>query len=442
MATPDLPRGADVVIVGAGSAGCVLAERLSRDPERSVVVLERGPADWPGVEIRDVRRLPIEPGAAFAVQHDSEGLGVVRGSGLGGSSAVNGGYFMRWHPDDFADWPTGWEIDHIAAAYAELDAPGGTMGVEPVSDDELGDAASAFEEYWSSRVPVRAVADRWPVVGVNRVLGNRTGIVRMTAAEAYVRPALTRPNLRVVTKCDVDELIVADGRVVTGVRAGSTAVSAGEVILSAGTLGTAGILLRSSLGPLDLDRELAVDEHRTLAVTYRRGSPATPGPLLPSVVHTEDSLEIRCYRDDFASYIRGLEPTGPEIGVAAMRSSPASLRLRGRDVAVGFGAVEPAMADALRSAAADVVDMLGSPEFAEVIEPGSITVADGFGTSQHARGSMPMGVRTDWLGGVYGTKGLRIVDGSILPNSGRSGPHATIMMMACRIGALLAGTVE
>lgn len=437
--SPDLSSGADVVIVGAGSAGCVLAEQLSRNPDRSVLVLERGPAGWPAAQDRDVRRLPVEAGARHAVAHDStNGGGVVRGSGLGGSSVINGGYFLRWHRDDFTRWPSGWEIDRIDAAYDELDRPGGPMGVEPVGDNELGDAASAFEEYWAARMPVRDVGQRWPTIGVNRVLSNRSGNLRMTAAEAFVRPASARPNLRVLTGCDVDELVVTGGRLITGVRTGTAVTGAGEVILSAGTLGTAGILLRTGLETLDASAGLVVSEHRSLAVSYRRRGPVTPGPLLPSVVHTPDALEIRCYRDDFASYICGLAPTGPEIGIAAMRDGAARLTLRGRDVEVDFEPVDAATAEALRTTAGEVSEMLRSPGFASFVEPGSVSVADGFGISQHAWGSMGMGVRTDWLGGVYGTKGLRIVDGSILPTGGRSGPHATIMMVASRIGARLA----
>ena len=142
---------ADVVIVGAGSAGCVLAERLSRDPGREVVLLERGPDRWPGPEELDLARLPIGDDSRHAVRHDTDlpGLAAARGSAIGGSSAVNGAYFLRWHRDDFASWPRGWDLDRIESAYDELDGPGGTMGVSPVADDKLGDAGESFERYWA-----------------------------------------------------------------------------------------------------------------------------------------------------------------------------------------------------------------------------------------------------------------------------------------------------
>lgn len=439
---------ADVVIVGAGSAGCVLAEKLSRNPDRRVVVLERGPAGLPTPTDLDLRRLPIDAAAPHAVRHDTNlGVTAARGSALGGSSAVNGGYFLRWHRDDFRSWPAGWEPDAVAAAYDELDGPAGTMGVEPVPDDELGDAGFDFERYWATRVPVRPLTQRWPVVGLNRVLTNRSGVARRSAADAYLVPALSRPNLRVVAECAVDRLKVARGTTVTGVRAGPLDVSAGEVILAAGTLGTAGILLRSELTDLpasgaagrpDHPWSPAAGEHRGLAVSYSRRSPADAGVVLPTVLHTGEGLEIRCYRDDFAAFIRGLPVGGPIVEVTAMWHSPVQVVADRAGVRLAFDEPDPDTAGALRTGAAGVVEMLQAPEFADVVVPGSVRVAEQAGFSQHAWGTLPMGVRTDWLGGVFGTRGLRVVDGSILPGSGRSGPHATIMMMACRIGGVLA----
>ncbi|ETA04586.1 oxidoreductase [Gordonia alkanivorans CGMCC 6845] len=431
---------ADVVIVGAGSAGCVLAEKLSREPGRHVVLLERGPGRWPGPEARDLRRLPIDDHAPYAVRHatDLDGLTAARGSAIGGSSVVNGGYFLRWHPEDFADWPEGWDLDAVEAAYSELDGggdgDGGTMGVSPVPDDELGDAGTSFERYWSARAAVRPLDDRWPVTGVNRVLGNRSGMERRTAAQAYLEPALDRPNLRVVADCEVRRLEVSGGRRVTGVRTDRATFRAGEVILAGGTLGTAQLLLASDLEPLGGAAFLDAGEHRGLAVSYRRKGPAEPGMVLPSVVHTVDGLEIRCYRDDFAAYIDGLPYSGPMVEVTAMDLSPVRLVADGERVRLVFGEPSAEVTAAMRAGADRVVEMLHSTELAGIVVPGSVSVAAVPGFSQHTWGTMPMGVRTDALGAVHGTEGLRIVDGSILPTGGHSGPHATVMMVAVHIG--------
>ncbi|MEE3851113.1 mycofactocin system GMC family oxidoreductase MftG [Gordonia sp. LSe1-13] len=431
-----LPTTADVVIVGAGSAGCVIAERLSRDPARSVVLVERGPRAWPSATVRDLGGLPIESGADYAVDiEEMSGLGVVRGRGVGGSAAVNGGYFLRWHPDDFVGWPDDWGLEDIATSFDELDGPNGTMGVSAFADDELADVVEHFETYWAKELPVRAPRDAWPITGVNRVRSNRDGRLRRTSAEAYLRPVVDRPNLSVVTDAEVAELIVSGTRV-DGVRIGDEALSTGEVVLSAGTLGTAAILLRSDLGALAGIRELPIHEHREILVHYRRRDVVAHRrtALLQSVVHTADDLEIRCYSADMANYVKGLPPAGPAIGVAVMRpGSAGSIRTGPSGTIVDLGSMDPASAHKAGRGVDAVATMLASNDFADIVEPGSIAVDPVVRTSQHAWGSMPMGKRTDSRGGVDGIAGLRIVDGSILPTAGRSGPHATIMMVAVRI---------
>ncbi|MGV9712946.1 mycofactocin system GMC family oxidoreductase MftG [Gordonia sp. NPDC003424] len=430
-----VPASADVVIVGAGSAGCVLAERLSRDPDRSVLLCEPGPAEWPSDRVRDLRRLPIADGSDHAVRHpEASGLAVIRGRGLGGSSVVNGGYFLRWHADDFAGWPTGWELADIAARYDELDA---TMEVSVFADDELTERCRRFESWWTGRLGARPLDEPWPTVGVNRVRANRIGSLRRTAGEAYLRPASTRDNLTVCADTDVD-VVVSRGRDVSGVRAGDDVVAAGEVILCAGTLGTAAILLRSGLAVAP-EGELTLHEHREVLVHHGGLGPPQPSvPLLQTVVHTPDELEIRCYSSDMADYIDGVPPVGPAIGVAAMRpGAPGTVRLAGRDAAVDLGPGDPGEAQRVAAGIDDVVTMLRSPDFAGLVDAGTIAVDPVLRNAQHAWGTMPMGERTDWLGGVHGIRGLRIVDGSILPTAGRSGPHATIMMVACRIGDAL-----
>lgn len=438
MSRDDLPSRVDVIVVGAGSAGCVLAERLSRNPDRSVLLLDRGPREWPSTQIRDLGALPIAAGSRYAQAYDeASGLGVIRGRGLGGSSAVNGGYFLRWHPGDFAGWPTGWTPDDIAAAYAELDAPGGAMHVTAFSDDELADVVPRFEAYWARSMPIRPVEEPWPIVGVNRVRSNREGAGRRTAAEAYLRAALGRGNLAVATVAEVTA-VMTTGRTVTGVDVAGTTVECGEVVLCAGTLGTAAILLRSGLDVLGDADELPVHEHREVLVHYRArwgSGRAVARPLLQSVVHTADDLEIRCYSDDMANYIEGLPPAGPAVGVAVMRpGTPGSVRLSPSGLTIDLGTVDSVAAARFEHGVAAVAEMLRSDPFAGEVDPDSVAVDPVVRTSQHAWGSMPMGERTDWLGGVIGLHGLRIVDGSILPTAGRSGPHATIMMTACRIG--------
>ena len=418
----------DVVIVGAGSAGCVLAERLSRDPGRSVLLLERGPG-WPGAEVTDLYHLPVgadaeRMGRTVSYPVSPAELSVVRGHGIGGSAAVNGAYFLRWHREDFGNWEH--SIGDIEAAYTEVEA---AMSVSPFGDDELPGAAHAFEAWWGTHLPTRRLDDRWPVTGVNRVHSNSirdaAGGRRVTTAEAFLRPALGRPNLTVRSRTEVTALASSGARV-TGVRCGDEAIGCGEVVLCAGTLGTAALLFASGLSAAPL----RVVEHREMLVHYRLSVPERPAPLLPSVVHTASGVEIRCYGGDFADYIDGVPPAGPAIGVVAMSpGTPGELVWGGTRLTVDIGTAAH-LPDRLRPELDQVQDMLASNTFRGIVEPGSVRVDPVVRTSQHACGSLPMGEWTDSSGRLDGVRGLRIVDGSILPPGGRSGPHATTVMLA------------
>lgn len=156
---------ADVIVVGAGSSGCVVAERLSRDPDRSVIVLEAG-GGVPDAASLQLNNLPIGAGSDRVVHYPTaQGFDLPRGRGLGGSSAVNGGYFMRWHRADFDGWSQDqWPMDAIESAYDHLDggrAGGGAMNVSEFADDELHPYARAFENHWKAE-GFNVVEPAWP----------------------------------------------------------------------------------------------------------------------------------------------------------------------------------------------------------------------------------------------------------------------------------------
>ncbi|GAB08409.1 putative dehydrogenase [Gordonia araii NBRC 100433] len=424
---------ADVLVVGAGSAGCVVAERLSRNADRRVVVLEAGP-EVTGGDVHRLDRMLLGSVAApsrYARWYRADPP-VVRGRAVGGSSVVNGGYFLRAHRDDFAEWGGPFTMDAITAAYDELDggvpggAPAGRMSVGPVRDDEVGPLVRRLEERWAAAPP-----GPWPGVGIQRVPVNRCDGQRWSAADAYLAPAGDRPNLTVRADCSVSRLVVESGRVVGVVLSGGEQVRAGEVVVCAGGLGSAALLMRSGV----VDGSLPAFEHREILVRYAPAVRPEPAPvLLPSVAHTADGSEIRWYADDFARFIPGLASSTAVVGVAQMHPPrPGELRWDGERLDV-----EPAgmRVDEVSAAVAEVVEALSSAELADVVVDGSVAVDPAVGTSQHGWGAMAMGERTDWFGAVDGVAGLRIVDGSILPNVS-SGPHATVMMVAIVIADAL-----
>lgn len=425
-----------MVVVGAGTAGCIVAHRLAASGDRSVLLLEAGPGTVPAAATTALTRLPTGDRARSVHFDERWGRPVVRGRGLGGSASINGGYFMRPHPGDLTGWPAWWTPDRVGRGYAALDggaAGGGAMHVSAFGDDELGDVARVFEDYWAGTWGP-ADTGAWAHPGLLRVRSNRRGGHRFTAADGFLSPP---PPLTVAGEATVDEILHDEGRV-RGVRVGHRRVAAGEVIVCAGTVGSALLLRRSGLWHRIGVRALPLHEHPERLVRFAPRREVHAPALLQSVVHTDDGLEIRCYGADFAAFIAGLTPSGVPIGVADL-AHPAAGTI---DAEGGLDLGTPGAESLARmDAAADqVVQMLSAPAFAGLVEPGSVAVDPVLGMSQHATGTLPLGAAVDHLGGVPSVEGLRVVDGSVLPGPLRSGPHATIAMVAWVIGGELART--
>ncbi|WOC13023.1 Oxygen-dependent choline dehydrogenase [Gordonia sp. MP11Mi] len=392
------------MIVGAGSAGCVLAERLSRDPSRRVTVFERGPG---GLFAAPLDRLPIDSVERATPIVERGGRPVVRGSGVGGSSAINGAYFLRGHRDDYASWP--WTGAEIGAAFDDADA---LMRTTSFADHELGVLARTFETACGGAVNTGS----WPGDGLNRVRSNRVDGARWTAGHV-LSAAARRPGLTIRSGVEVVGLATSGDEVI-GVRVSTgEQIEASDVIVCAGTLGTAR-LVAPLVGPLP------VHEHAERIVRFTPRTALRAPALLQTVLHV-DGLEIRPYGDDFAAFT-SMEATGVPIGVADMAGTSGFVDGETIDLGVPDGASSERMSRGVQT----VVDLLEGRAFAGLVEPGSVRVDPVVGMSQHAWGSLPAGAATDADGRVHGWRGLRVVDGSILPGPLHSGPHASIVMLA------------
>ncbi|WP_231703107.1 mycofactocin system GMC family oxidoreductase MftG [Tsukamurella asaccharolytica] len=344
--------------------------------------------------------------------------------GWGGSAAVNGGYFLRGHRDDYATWP--WSQERIAATFDRLDggaAGGGLLRVSAFADAELGPVANTFESYWRSGGLAFSEATPWAGTGLNRVRSNRHAGARWTAADALPLPVDTT-----LVRATATALIGAHGTIV-GVRTTAGRIYAPEIVLAAGTLGS-GALLLPWTGPL------TTLEHPERIVRFASRTGLTPVPLLQTVLHTDDGLEVRCYGDDFAAYIPGVPRRGVPIGVADMsRPTRGVLAMNG---SLDLGDPDEDSRARLERGVDDVVAMLVSPAFADLVEPGSIVVEPVIGMSSHAWGTLPLGERTDAAGRLDGLAGVRVVDGSVLTALLRGGPHASVLAAA----ALIAETMR
>jgi choline dehydrogenase-like flavoprotein len=263
----------DYIVVGAGSAGCVLANRLSADPGRRVLVLEAGGMDnwiWYHIPVgylfaignpRSDWMFRTEPQPGL----NGRSIAYPRGKVIGGCSAINAMIYMRGQAADYDGWRQlgleGWGWDDVLPLFiAQEDhvTPGkfhGAGGEWRVENPRVRwDILDAFQEA-AQQFGIRKIEDfnTGDNEGVAYFQVNQKRGRRWSAARGFLKPVLDRPNLRLVTGAQVEQVIVEEGRAV-GVlwRDGGglhMARAGGEIVLSAGAVATPKLMQLSGLGP-------------------------------------------------------------------------------------------------------------------------------------------------------------------------------------------------
>jgi len=262
----------DIVIVGAGTAGCVLASRLTEDPDVSVLLLEAGPRDRK-LEIRipaafsKLYRSDVDWGDSTVPQAELDGREVVfpRGRVLGGSAAMNAMMVLRGHPADYDAWAaagcTGWTWSNVEPAFARS-----TAGPFPLA--ELPDRHVLTEAFvhaaQAAGIPFSDDLNGNENAGVGYVRVSQRRGRRFSVADGYLRPARRRPNLTVLTEAHVTRVVVERGRAV-GIAyrvdgdEEEEMPTGREVILCSGAIGSPHLLQLSGIGPREPLEEAGVE---------------------------------------------------------------------------------------------------------------------------------------------------------------------------------------
>jgi choline dehydrogenase len=495
----------DFVIVGGGTAGCVLAGRLSANPEVAVLLLEAGAAQPPaGAEIPPAWPTLLQSPANWgdiALGQTAAGreVPVARGRVLGGSSAINAMVFVRGHRSSYDRWvkegAEGWGFDDLLPFFRRTEtaegrdpALRGTAGpllVGPASPPNpvLAACLDAAAEAGYRRADdiSGGLEDGFGWSDLNIVAGRR-----QSAFDAYLRPALPRGNLRVVTGA-LGHRLLLDRQRCTGVEYSVDgellrAAAAGEVVLTAGAIGTPTLLMHSGIGPASALRPHGIEvvaelpgvgenlhDHPYAFVIYRSAQPVPTAAnnhgealgLLRSEPHLDyPDLQIIFVDISLVPPVMGGPESGYTIAPAVMQPfSRGTVRL-----ASGDPDAAPVLDPRYLSDPGDVQAMVAglkiareigrakalAPWRAEEVLPGPGADTDEalrhyaertMESYFHPVGTCRMG--TDAMSvvdpalRVHGISGLRIADASVMPSIVSGNTNATVYAIAERAATLV-----
>lgn len=495
----------DVVVVGGGTAGCVLGARLSEDPACQVEVVEAGP-DLRAAMPADVRSgwgptRSFDWGYVAEPDEHGNARALPRGRLLGGCSSTNATFALRGSPADYDAWAAagndGWSFDDVLPSFKRLESDA-DFGADPWHGDagpipirryrpaELTEVAAAGLRAFSA-TGIQPVADHNApgAVGAGPLPVNCRDGVRVSTALAYLPGPADRPNLRLRCDAEVSSVVLAGTRA-TGVRlASGETIGADAVVVCAGAYGSPALLLRSGLGPatdlsalgIAVTADLAgvganLADHPAVSVELPYRPDGEPAPLFQVVATLHSAASSSADPPDLQCLVFGpYEP--PEDAPATFLCGAALLKPRSRGtvklrsaaprdpprVSLGYLTAQTD-ADRLVEGLERVEALAADPAIralcrGDTAPPGTVPreqrsewVRRTCWTYHHAVGTCAMGPASDpasvvdAAGCVHGTTGLFVADASVMPDIPSANTHIPTVMVAERLAGGIGAAVH
>jgi len=480
-------RTRKIIVVGGGTAGSVLAARLSEDPGLSIILLEAGgDHDTYDSAVLEPARAGdawtgATPVATTAMATETGTIPMIQGRLLGGTSAINAMATLRGLPEDYDAWAAagldGWGWDDVVntfiAAERDLDFGSspihGSKGPLPVRRWRRDELSRAHRAYYDGMIEIGepTVADindpsQLPGIGVFPVTIDDDAR-RVTTSLAYLTSEVrARTNLEVRTNAEVDTLTVDAGRVIGVTLVTGEELAADEVVVAAGALWSPTLLMRSGIGPADQLSEHGITIHADLPVgasmsdhlgpgiPYHHDGPrgGIAGPAQVLLVGASNGVDVDYHAFPIAS-VPSQDETTFMMAVFLLRSSGrGSVRL-GDTPEAGPVVEAPPLPDDAPERLRHAFDRLAAWERSAAVRdlgckpvvPHDLTAPDAVATAlervtlsyAHMTGTCPMGSVLDADCRVRGIDGLRVADASVMPTIPSGNTYLGCVMVAERV---------